>query len=106
MSNEEERWPRPVLEALAGALIGSTLLIRKAPGLASVPLEGTVIDETLETFLLRIPGRSRPRRISKTGLEGTVYLRDRELPLRGELLRMRPEDRTKRLLIGHSRRSA
>ncbi len=90
--------------ALAGELIGAALSLTRHPGVATVPLEGTIVDETLHTFLLRPTGSDRTLRIPKAGAEGTILLGGREIPLRGETLRVRPEDRTKRLL-GRGRRS-
>ncbi len=91
-------------EALAGEILGAPVVIRASPGLAP-PLEGVLVDETLSTFLLRVPGRARALRVPKPGLEGTIVLGDGELPLIGDGLRVRPEDRTKRLLTGGPRRS-
>jgi RNase P/RNase MRP subunit p29 len=90
-------------EALAGELIGATVSIPASPALRA-PVAGTIVDESLSTFSVRVPGRTRPLRVPKTGLEGTIVLDAGELPLRGELLRVRPEDRTKRLLTGGPRR--
>jgi RNase P/RNase MRP subunit p29 len=90
-------------EALAGEIIGAPVHLRPSPGIPR-DVEGTIVDESLSTLLVRVPGRSRPVRVPKTGLEGTVLLGGRELPLRGEFLRQRPEDRTKRLLTGGPRR--
>jgi RNase P/RNase MRP subunit p29 len=104
MERGAARLPRSVREALAGELVGATVRVTRAPGLHSLPLEGEIVDETLGTFLIRVPGTGRKRRVPKSGLVGTIYLANRELPLNGELLRMRPEDRTKRLLWGGRRR--
>ncbi len=90
-------------EALAGEILGAPVRLRPTRGIAR-PVEGTIVDETLSTLLVRVPGRSRPLRVPKSGLEGTILLGGRELPLRGEPLRVRPEDRTKRLLTGGPRR--
>jgi RNase P/RNase MRP subunit p29 len=90
-------------EALAGELLGAAIAIESAPGLGR-PIRGTLVDETLSTFVVRVPGRARPLRVPKTGLVGTIALPAGELPLRGETLRVRPEDRTKRLLTGGPRR--
>ncbi|MGA7922999.1 MAG: ribonuclease P protein subunit [Thermoplasmata archaeon] len=97
-------WPRALREALAGELIGAAVVVDRAPGIAGLPLDGVIADETLHTLLLRLPGRGRLRRVAKRGLEGTILLGEREIPLRGELLRQRPEDRTKRLLSAGRRR--
>ena len=90
-------------EALAGEIVGAPVRLRPSPGIPH-PVEGTIVDESLSTILVRVPGRSRPVRVPKTGLDGTILLGGRELPLSGEPLRVRPEDRTKRLLTGGPRR--
>ncbi|MGA8302577.1 MAG: hypothetical protein WA547_03360 [Thermoplasmata archaeon] len=90
-------------EALAGEILGAPVAIRASPGLPH-PVDGTIVDETLSTFLVRVPGRARPLRVPKAGLEGTIVLAGGELPLRGDTLRVRSEDRTKRLLTGGPRR--
>lgn len=91
-------------EALAGELIGAPVALDPSRGIPR-PIRGTVVDESLSTFLVRVEGRSRPLRVSKTGLTGTIVLAAGEIPLRGDVLRHRPEDRTKRLLTGGPRRS-
>lgn len=90
-------------EALAGEILGASISIPASAGLRA-PVNGTIVDESLSTFLVRVPGRARPVRVPKTGLEGTIVLGAGELPLRGDALRVRPEDRTKRLLTGGPRR--
>ncbi|MGI0071001.1 MAG: ribonuclease P protein subunit [Thermoplasmata archaeon] len=90
-------------EALAGEILGASVAIPASPAL-SRGVEGTIVDETLSTFVVRVPGRARPLRLPKAGLEGTIVLGAGELPLRGDTLRVRPEDRTKRLLSGGPRR--
>jgi RNase P/RNase MRP subunit p29 len=85
-------------DALAGELIGAAIAIDRAPGL-SLPLSGTIVDESMHTFVVRVPGKQRTRRISKAGLEATVLLGERSIRLKGDTLRMRPEDRTKRLML-------
>ncbi len=84
-------------EALAGELIGASVTIHRAPGVTPLPLEGTLVDESLKTFLVRRAADGRVLRIQKTGLEGTLRLAAGEIPLKGDSLRHRPEDRTKRL---------
>ncbi|MGI0132072.1 MAG: ribonuclease P protein subunit [Thermoplasmata archaeon] len=98
------RLERAVADALAGEILGAGVVIDRAPGVVPLPLEGTIVDETLQTLVIRRPGRSRLRRIAKAGLSGTILLGERQLPLKGETLRVRPEDRTKRLCV-HGRRS-
>ncbi len=102
-SGREVPRDRAELEALAGELLGASVSIPAGRGRAA-PLEGTIVDETLSTFVVRRAGGTRTVRVPKTGLEGTIVLGAGELPLRGELLRVRPEDRTKRLLTGGPRR--
>jgi RNase P/RNase MRP subunit p29 len=84
-------------EALSGEILGATVVIERSPGLVPLPFRGTLVDETLQTFLVRPVGGTKARRIQKTGLVGVILLGERQLPLRGETLRVRPEDRTKRL---------
>ena len=98
MTRADRDRPNDLAEALSGEWIGATVRIDRHPGLARLPLEGTIVDESLETLLVRVPGRARLRRIPKAGAEGTILLEERPLPLRGNALRVRPEDRPKRLL--------
>jgi RNase P/RNase MRP subunit p29 len=93
-----ERRVAPPVE-LAGEIIGAPVQIDRAPGVVTLPLIGTVVDETLRTVHVRPRGATRARILTKTGLEGTILLGGRELPLRGDQLRVRPEDRTKRLQL-------
>ncbi len=90
-------------EALAGEILGASVAIPAGPGRAA-PVEGTIVDESLSTLVIRVPGRSRTVRLPKAGLTGTIVLGAGESPLRGDLLRVRPEDRTKRILTGGPRR--
>jgi RNase P/RNase MRP subunit p29 len=90
-------------EALAGEILGASVAIPSSPALRA-PIAGTLIDESLSTFTVRLAGTARAVRVPKAGLEGTIALPSGELPLRGDALRVRPEDRTKRLLAGGSRR--
>jgi RNase P/RNase MRP subunit p29 len=89
--------------ALAGEILGAVVRFPAGHGLAA-PVEGVVVDESMSLLYVRVAGRSRPVRVAKHGAEGTILLGGRELPLRGETLRVRPEDRTKRLLAGGPRR--
>jgi len=89
--------------ALAGELIGASLT--PAPGAGRpTSLEATIVDESLGTLLVRPAGRRGTLRLPKSGLTGTLRLAGHEIPLKGNLLRVRPEDRTKRLLAGGPRR--
>jgi len=106
MPNESpavSRLSRVEREALAGELIGAAVDIPASAALRR-PVRGTIVDESLSTFSIRVPGRSRTVCVAKNRLEGTIVLAAGELPLRGEVLRVRPEDRTKRLLAGGPRR--
>ena len=89
---------RDEVEALAGELLGASIRIDRHPGLAGLPFSGTIVDESLSTFLIRGTGHRRARRVPKSGLVGEILLGERQLPLNGDTLRVRPEDRTKRLL--------
>jgi RNase P/RNase MRP subunit p29 len=91
-------------EALAGELLGASVVLPASRALRH-SVEGTIVDETLSTFVIRAPGRARTVRVAKAGLEGTIVLGAGELPLRGDSLRVRPEDRTKRLLTSGPRRN-
>ena len=84
--------------ALAGEILGAPVVVDVAPGLTHLPLRGTLVDETLHLLYVRRAGDERIIKVPKAGLSGAIFLGDRELPLRGDLLRVRPEDRTKRLL--------
>jgi RNase P/RNase MRP subunit p29 len=92
-----ERSPDAPSDALARELIGATVRIERAPGIVPLPVCGTIVDETMGTFLVRLAPSGRTRRFAKAGLEGTLLLGLGELPLKGDALRVRPEDRTKRL---------
>ena len=88
---------RAVREALAGEILGAPITVRSAPGLSD-EVVGALVDETLSTFVIRRAGTRRTVRLAKAGFEGTILLPSGELPLKGDALRVRPEDRTKRLL--------
>lgn len=90
-------------EALAGEILGASVAFPASPALRE-PVSGTLVDESLSTFIVRLARTTRTVRVPKVGLEGTITLPSGELPLRGDSLRVRPEDRTKRLLAGGSRR--
>ena len=83
--------------ALAGELIGAAISVPAGPGRAHATT-GTIVDETFGTFVIRRSEDGRTVRLAKRGLVGTLGLAEAELPLKGDLLRVRPEDRTKRLL--------
>jgi RNase P/RNase MRP subunit p29 len=91
-------------EALAGEILGASVVFPASAGLHD-PVRGILVDESLSTFTVRLAGSARTVRVAKAGLAGTIALPSGELPLRGDVLRVRPEDRTKRLLIGGPRRT-
>lgn len=101
---QPERLAPEVALALAGELIGCPISIARAPGVRPLPMAGEIIDESRETFVVRLPGKSRARRIPKSGLEATVLVEGREIPLKGDAVRVRPEERTKRLAVRLRRR--
>jgi RNase P/RNase MRP subunit p29 len=90
----------PSLDALAGEILGAAVSLTH-PGLVH-PVRGTLVDETLGLFVVRDP-EGRIVRVPKSGAVGTIALGGREIPLRGDQLRVRPEDRTKRLSLRGSR---
>ena len=90
--------------ALAGEILGGSIEITEAPGIRPLPLDGVLVDESFHMLTVRRVPDDRTIRIAKQGLVGRIDVRGRELPLRGEVLRVRPEDRTKRLLGSGSRR--
>jgi len=92
-------------ELLAGEILGASVAFPASSALRH-SVSGTLVDESLSTFTVRLAGTARTVRVPKAGLEGTIALSSGELPLRGDTLRWRPEDRTKRLLAGGSRRLA
>jgi RNase P/RNase MRP subunit p29 len=104
MSADAELARTPVSPALLGEIIGLPVHITVAPGIRPLPLDGVVVDETLHTLLIRRPGASRLRRVPKNGLRAVLVKDGDEVPLVGEMLRVRPEDRTKLLALGGRRR--
>jgi RNase P/RNase MRP subunit p29 len=97
--------PRSVASsALLGEIIGLPVHISEAPGIQPLPMDGVVADETLHTLLIRRAGATRLRRVPKAGLRAVLVKDGDEVPLIGEALRARPEDRTKLLALGGRRR--
>jgi len=90
-------------EALTGEILGAPVSFPASAALRH-PVHGTLIDESLSTFTVRVPRRTRTVCVPKAGVEGRIVLTVGELPLRGDVLRVRPEDRTKRLLARGPRR--
>jgi RNase P/RNase MRP subunit p29 len=102
MPTEPRPSPSSLDPSFAGEILGSPVHIDH-PGLAHGPVEGTLVDETMNTFVVR-SADGRVRRIGKSGAHGTIVLGGRSLPLNGESLRLRPEDRTKRVAARGRRR--
>ncbi|MFZ0892347.1 MAG: ribonuclease P protein subunit [Thermoplasmata archaeon] len=90
--------------ALAGELLGGSVEITEAPGVRGLPINGVLVDESFHMLTIRQVPDGRTLKIAKQGLVGRIDVGGRELPLRGEVLRVRPEDRTKRLLGSGSKR--
>jgi RNase P/RNase MRP subunit p29 len=95
----------PIDARFQGEILGAPIHIDHAPGLVHLPVDGTLVDETMNLFVVRVAD-GRELRIPKSGVTGTIALDARELPLSGDALRVRPEDRTKRLAWRGRRRTA
>jgi RNase P/RNase MRP subunit p29 len=104
MSLDGETARSPSSPVLLGEIIGLPVHITQAPGIQPLPMDGVVADETLHTLLIRRAGASRLRRVPKNGLRAILVKDGDEVPLSGEVLRVRPEDRTKLLALGGRRR--
>jgi len=104
VANRRERTDPSGLElAYAGEILGCATSIEH-PGLAGHRIEGVLVDETMNTFLVRAASTGRLVRVPKSGATGTILLGGRPSPLIGESLRLRPEDRTKRFASRGRRR--
>jgi RNase P/RNase MRP subunit p29 len=90
----------PSIDLLAGEILGAPVALHH-PGISG-EVRGTLVDETLGLFVVRIAS-GRTLRVPKSGASGTISLGGREIPLNGDPLRVRPEDRTKRLSLRHPR---
>jgi RNase P/RNase MRP subunit p29 len=82
---------------LMGEFIGRDLTVLSAPGIVPLPFRGRVVDETKQMFYVLPAGAQRARGVPKAGLRARLDLGSEEIPLSGEGLRLRPEDRIKRL---------
>ena len=91
------------IDLLAGEILGAPVELAH-PGLHA-PVRGTLVDESLGTFVVRLL-TGRIVRVPKAGATGTISLGGQEIPLSGDPLRVRPEDRTKRLSLRHPRRGS
>jgi RNase P/RNase MRP subunit p29 len=88
------------IDALAGEILGAPIELGH-PGLHT-RVVGTLVDESLGLFVVRLAS-GRTVRVPKAGASGVISLGGREIPLSGDPLRVRPEDRTKRLSLRHPR---
>jgi ribonuclease P protein subunit POP4 len=86
----------PARAAARGELIGLPVRVVAAADAGLVGLEGTVVDETLRTLVVRRPG-GRESRLGKRG--AAFEFRTAKGPVRidGAALEFRPEDRTKKV---------
>ncbi len=96
---------RSTSAVLLGEIIGLPVHLAEAPGLQGLPWDGVIADETLHTLVIRRNGSRRLLRVPKMGLRVRVLKDGEEIPVLGEELRVRPEDRTKLLALGGRRRS-
>ena len=76
--------------------IGRSLVVTEAPGVAGVPFECTVVDESMNMLYLSRADSSRVLGIQKKGFKGTLRTDEGEIALIGDDVRVRPEDRIKR----------
>ena len=81
---------------LLGELVGEKIRVVSSGCRSLQGIEGTIVDETLGTFVIATAARGR-KRISKKGsvFEFGAGARVQRVP--GELLYCRPEERTKKL---------
>ncbi len=84
--------------------IGCTLNVTKSPGLAQVPLVGTVVDETRNMLVLEVPGHPGLVHVPKQGLEGFLGDASGQTAFIGDAVRVRPEDRIKRFATRRANR--
>lgn len=79
-----------------GEFIGRHLTVTESRGVSGLPVEGVIVDETLNMLYLSVPGRSARLGLQKRGLRGRIRFENIEIDLIGDALRVRPEDRIKR----------
>ncbi len=78
---------------LLGELIGEKVVITKTASLQLSGLKGTIIDETMNTFV--IEAKNGRKRIPKKG--NVFFFPSSGLAVKGSQLLIRPEERTKKL---------
>lgn len=96
MKRQVPRLDGPARAVARGELIGLGVRVVGAADAGLVGLEGTVVDETLRTLVVRRPGG----RLSRLGKRGATFeFASARGPVRieGEALEFRPEDRTKKV---------
>ncbi len=86
-------------EFLLSEFIGETVRVQQSSCRDYQGLEGKILDETKNTFLLQ--ARTSRKRIPKQG--STFYFPERKVEVQGSQLVCRPEDRTK--LLGRKLRN-
>jgi RNase P/RNase MRP subunit p29 len=79
--------------------IGQPMLVTEASGIAGVPFECRVVDESMNMLYVSLPNSNRVMGIQKRGLKGTLMTDTGEIALIGDDVRVRPEDRIKRCAI-------
>ena len=79
-----------------GELIGLAVRVAAASDAGLVGLEGTVVDETLRTLVVR-RGDGRESRLSKTGTTFEFSTAQGKVRVEGAAIEFRPEDRTKKV---------
>ena len=76
-------------------LIGLRVLV-ESPSAGHDGLDGTVVDETKNTFLVELGGGSE-KRVPKAGNRFVFLVGNERFVVRGEEIMFRPEDRTKKV---------
>jgi ribonuclease P protein subunit POP4 len=96
MKRSVPRIAGPARDAARGELIGLRVKVVASTDPTLVGLEGTVVDESLRTFILRRPD-GRETRIGKPGTVFEFATPRGTVRLEGEAIEFRPEDRTKKV---------
>ncbi len=82
------------LSFLLFELIGKKVKVSKSPNKDLQELEGKILFETKNTFLVQLDGGER-KLIPKKG--NWFFFPEADVEVKGSLIEVRPEDRTKRL---------
>jgi len=87
------RIPKDGFSFLLGEIIGEEVEVRKSPVKGLVGLKGTIVDETLNTLLVKTSlGK---KRIPKKNAE--FFFPQYKAAVKGSMLLFKPEERTKKL---------